>query len=194
MPDDAPNGVAALGWCCATTKVSAEELAAAAIGRAGYRVYLPKYRKILKGVRITADGRRVRSRGYSLALRPLFPNYLFCEIWPEQDLHRLIVCPGVVNLLRRRSGSPQILRAEVIEEIRAAEARGIFDQARPDTDSARPMKRFDLHAGDRVRTAQGDVAELLHLDERNRARLLMKWLGADRLTTIDADELEAAPL
>jgi hypothetical protein len=183
--------IAASGWATLRVRGGAEEVVERNLRSHGWRVYLPQFRKYLRGVRIGPGGRRIRSRTGDIVFRPLFGPYVFCEIWPGQSEHALIVTPGVMQLLRQsiygKPGPLHLLRGEVIEEIRAAVAAGVYDEARP-TD--RPVKRTDLQIGDRVRTSHGIVAELLDLDERNRALLLMSWLGADRRTMVDAAELE----
>jgi Transcription termination factor nusG len=73
------------GWCVVMSKPAAEEIAERSIREAGYRVYLPCYRKILRGSRFGEDGRRIRSRRDEVVLRPLFPLYLFVELCPHQQ-------------------------------------------------------------------------------------------------------------
>ena len=68
-----------LGWCVVVTAVRRETEAEAAIERAGYTTFLPRYRRRLS-VRLGPDGRRIRTRGPgSVVFRPLFPLYLFVE-------------------------------------------------------------------------------------------------------------------
>lgn len=71
-------------WAVISTRPAQEERAEAKLREAGYRVYLPRQSKILRGVRIV-DGRRVRCRGAgSTILVPLISCFLFAELHPGQ--------------------------------------------------------------------------------------------------------------
>jgi hypothetical protein len=184
------------GWCCALTRPAAEEVAEKSIRQAGFRVYLPRYRKILRGVRLDeTTGRRIRTRGAGeVVMRPLFGQYIFIELHPGQSEHGITIAVGVVKLLRHPAvgglfGTPKLIDAEVIEEIRLAEQRGDFDQVRG---AAPRLRRTDLAPGDQVSTAQGVGAELVGLDDAGRAQVMQTWFNAPRLVTVsDARELVA---
>ena len=57
----ARNGV---GWAVVMTKPSTEQVVEVALRRAGWRTYTPRYRKILRGVKIVGGYQRVRTRGH----------------------------------------------------------------------------------------------------------------------------------
>src|SRR4051812_7207921 len=88
---DRSNGVDRLGWAIVVAKAGAEVDAEGALSHAGVAVYLPRYRRVLRGIRITEDGRRVRTRGQgSAVLRPLLPPYLFAELISDNSLRGIL--------------------------------------------------------------------------------------------------------
>ena len=60
-------------WVIVETKQSAEEVAERSLRQAGYRVYLPRYRKLL-----SPHG---RGRQPVTSMRPLFARVLFVQDW-----------------------------------------------------------------------------------------------------------------
>jgi transcription antitermination factor NusG len=178
-------------WGVVITKPLGEEVAARALSNGGWRVYLPRYRKILKGVRLDAEGRRHRTRGQGeIVLRPLFPRYLFVDLtrraWSE-----MVRLPGVLALVGGVVGGewrPYAVGDEVVEAVRGAERSGRWDEA------GEGGRRKDLKAGDRVRIAElGDlVGELDEIGEDDRAWVLLTFLGRQVRPEVSARSLVSA--
>ena len=192
-----PEAEARSGWYVVLSRVQCEDLAAAALERADYTVFLPRFKKMLAGVRI-AHGRRIRTRGLgSVVERTLFPGYLFVLRLPEQRERPILTAVGVTRILRyppdaTGHAAPKLLAGEIVEEIRRRCDAGDFDQVGPGAAGKTPMRR-DIKAGDQVRTVAGAVAELQGLDDSGRAILLMTWFGHERITRVeDARALELA--
>jgi transcription antitermination factor NusG len=178
-------------WVAVMTKPLSEEVAARSLEGRGWRVYLPRYRRVLRGVRLDAEGGRHRTRGAGeIVLRPLFRGYLFAEV--EGGLWRGIVgLPGVLRLVTRREGEhmvPRVVDEGLIEGVREAERSGEFDEVRGDG------VRSDLKIGAQVRVAELDdrVAELVGLDEVGRARVLVEILGRRVVARVGVGSLVAA--
>lgn len=174
------------GWCVVMTKVMAEEVAERAIRETGYRTYLPRYRKIIRGTRIDDHGRRARPRG-EIVMRPLFPGYLFAELHPGQGWNGIKKATGVADVLRYpgEMGEPKLMAAEIIDVIHDAELAGDFDEARP----VKSGKRKDIKPGDTVQINAGPFAglpaQLVALDEHGRAQLLVALFGRENETSIE---------
>lgn len=180
------------GWAVVMTKVAAEHVAERAIREGGYRVYLPMYRRFLRGVRIGRDGRRVRTRrDGELVFRPLFPGYLFVELHPDQQWYAIRSMTAVVDLIRDGS-RPSLLPAAVVEEIRLREDHGAFDHGRA---NRRKKLRVDFKRGDTVRIIEGPFADFLaeveKSDEKGRLELLVSLFGRVTAVRSDAETVEA---
>jgi len=182
------------GWCAVFTNPASEDAVAARLRRDGLRTFLPKYRKILRGIRIVS-GRRVRTKGPGeIVLRPLFSRYLFVELYPEQGWHGIATAPGVARLVMhtRDVGSPPaLIHPEVIEAIREAVDRGDFDQARQTAPMRVDLKRM-LDAGEQPRVkinGHDIIGELLALDDQNRAAVLVELFNRPMVTRVDAGPL-----
>jgi hypothetical protein len=123
-----------LGW--AVARFVAVEPAGEALERAGYQIYVPKYKRRLIGVRIDALGRRVRCRGLgSIVSRPLFPTYVLVS-WPIGGLvERPIAILGgyILRYARDPDGQarPKLISIELVDELRRRVAAGEFDQLGP---------------------------------------------------------------
>jgi len=163
------------GWCVVMSKPAAEEIAERSIREAGYRVYLPCYRKILRGSRFGEDGRRIRSRRDEVVSRPLFPLYLFVELCPHQQWSPICRSTGVTRVLGVDTvGRPALLAPELVHLIRETERCGEFDEAREDTGV-----RTDLSPGDAVRVPEMNnlAATLTRLADHGRAHVVGEVLG-----------------
>lgn len=137
------------GWCVVMTR--AEELTAKSLMSAGWRTYLPRFRRILRGVRIDLrTGRKVRTRGHGeIVMRPIFTGYVFAELHHGQQWFGIMSERGVTGVLRAAGdGPPKLISAAGIELIRKNERAGDYDEprARRGKDVARP----DLGVGDLV--------------------------------------------
>lgn len=179
--DDLPS------WGVVETRPSAEAIAERSLQHLGYRPLVVRYIKLLRGVRIASDGRRIRSRKDEIQPRPFIPGYLFLPIIQGDDATLVDGANGVRRLFRHRDadgylGKPKIIRARIVQQIIEAAA------ARDET----PKKvRDDIKPGDRVRIPGGIEAVLLSLDEKGRATYMAELLGGHVPGTIDdARELE----
>lgn len=176
-----------LGWGLVYTNPSAEDFLKTYLRRTGFRVFLPLYRKLMRGVRITADGRRVRSRGVGdLVMRPVFPRYLFVELEPDQPWQSIKTAPGAHSLIMNTVGHPARLRCDFIEHLRWRVDNRDFDESKiPEShkEIMEALARKELvHA--RVPAFGYAMARLLSLDENGRARFLMQAaLGRDEVIT-----------
>ncbi len=193
-----PDGVA-LPWLVAMTRAQSEDSAELALIRAGYVTYLARFKRQLRGVKIAADGRRVRTRGAgAMVERALWP-YIFIRDAPGQDCYPITLIAGIAKLLRKPPidgvASPALLDDAVVAQIRQHCIGGKFDElaAAPE----RPPRR-DLAPGDLVRVNAGDLAgmigELVMLDQAGRARLLIaELLGRSNVpANVDAFSLVRA--
>lgn len=102
-----------------------EERAEKHFKEAGSRVYLPRYRKELHGYRIDEDGKRIRCRGVSYAMRPLLPGFIFVELHPGQWIQ-----PDITDRWRQWYYNRQraLVSDEGLEQLREVERAGTFDE------------------------------------------------------------------
>lgn len=175
-------------WVAVISRPAAEEVAERSLRQAGYRVYLPRYRKVIRGTRVDVRGRRVRPRG-EIVMRPLFPSYLFADIDCVSQWSSLKRANGIADLIWRGEVAAE-LPGSVIDGIRAAEQSGVFDEERPGCKS----KRKDLPIGAQVRVLDGPFSSFLGilsgLDETGRATALLNIFGRDTPIGIDQHALE----
>lgn len=179
-----------MGWAVIVTKPGAELTAEKAIEDAGYPIYFPRYRKLLRGVKIVR-GRKVRTRGPGeIVERMVFPGYGFLVFDPSADHHGLTTCPGVAGLLRTTPSAPlYLLPDHEVAALRARVESGEFD------DKAIVVPRpVAISKGDIVRV-DSEVSELrdlvLHVDsvdDKGRVFALVDMLGRCGVpVTIDPD-------
>ena len=188
------------GWSALFCNPASENAVAVRLRREGWRVYLPLYRKLLRGV-IIKGGRRVRTKGPGeIVFRPLFTRYLFVEIDLEtQAWTPLSRCHGVDRLVlaSREIGSrPGLIDPDIIELIRSSVDAGDFDDhaARPKV--VREDLRKLLAAGEQpaVRLNGFDlVGRLQSLDDGGRASVLIELLGRPIVTRTEAAPLVLVP-
>ncbi len=169
-----------LAWVVVCTRPMSEELAEKALRQVGYRVYLPRYRKVLHAHGSSRRG--VRS------MRPRFPGYLFAETWigwPNESIR------GVIGLMRV-AGSPAQISDQDIHKLMGKEWRGEFDD---EYDPMTHKRRFDLIPGQAVTLELGGQrleAIIDDLDENGKAIITAMIFGrATRLSNVDQRELEA---
>jgi len=181
------------GWAAIFTNPASEDAVAARLRRGGWRCYLPRYRRLLRGVKIIG-GRRVRVRGPGeIVMRPLFSRYLFAEIDLETQAWSPIAnCVGVNRLVleSREVGSrPALIHPEVIEAIRQAVSDGDFDDVRPTAPLRVDLKR-KLDQGERpavrVNGYGNLIGALVALDDNGRAQVLLNLLGGETIARTEA--------
>lgn len=139
----------------------------------GYEPLVVRYTKLLRGVRIASDGRRVRSRKDELVERPFIPGYLFLPLPSGDDATLVDGANGVRRLFRHRDadgylGKPKLIRGRIVEQIK---------QAALERDETPKPVRDDLQVGMRVRIPGGIEAVLIALDEKGRAEYMADLLG-----------------
>jgi transcription antitermination factor NusG len=182
-----------VGWAAVMTRSQREDDVNETLLRLGYRTYLPHYKRRLAGVRVDpVSHRRIRTRGLgAIVERALFPGYLFVHLRPQLRVRPILVTPGVVRILRHpdEEAEPQLISDGIIDELRERVEAGDFDQV-PRPGLGKPARRIDIKSGDRVRTVQGAVGELIDLDDGGRAQVLQRWFNADRIVQVqDARDL-----
>ncbi len=174
-------------WGVVEVRPNMEPVAERSLLRLGYAPLVVRYTKLLRGTRIAADGRRIRSRQDELCLRPFIPGYLFLPIVQGDDAAEVDGQLGIKRLFRQRDaegylGKPKLIRARIVEQIRLA--------AMEKDETPKPI-RDDLKPGQRVRTPGGIEATLLSLDEAGRAKYVAEMFGGQVVGSIeDASQLE----
>lgn len=185
------------GWMVITARPMAEELAENTLKAAGWRVYLPRGRKVLRGIRIDPQTRkRIRTRGFGeIVMRPIFAGYLFVELHPGQSWAPALAQRGVIGMLASRVGDgmrPKLVTERGIEALRSAERDGEFDEARCRRGKAN--HRPDLEIGARVAveisgiTLDGIIESLS--DKRDQAIVRYMLFGRASRTHIGTKMLE----
>lgn len=166
-------------WVVVLAKPSCEEVAERNLRLAGYRVYLPRYRKLM---RPHGSDRRGQP-----SMRPLFVGYLFVSDWrgwPDVPIN------GVSGLMRSAGRVVEMVDADV-RAIRNHEDAGQFDEAPTPRSSA---KRTDLTIGESVEfDAMGSriLAVLDDLTDGGKAIVSGLMFGRTVRWTVDAHELRA---
>lgn len=173
-------------WAVIIAAPAAEEIAEREVRVAGYRVYLPRYRRFLRAHRSSGRG--------EIVLRPAMFGYLFAELHPSDDQYarRIIDCRGVRDFLRLGNDLATVSEAAV-ETIRADERAGKFDE--PRCRRGKEVSRPDLEIGEKVRIEIGGigfVATLEKLDKSDRAIVRYMIFGRQVRSEVDAMSLEVA--
>lgn len=164
-------------WVICIAKPSSEELAERNLRQSGYRVYLPRYRKLLRPHGFDRRGQPI--------MRPLFTGYLFLSDWrgwPEIPIN------GISGVMRVAGRVVELVDADV-RSIRNHEDEGHFDEAPTPRSSA---KRTDLAVGDSVEfdaMGQRIMAVLDDLTDSGKAIVSGLMFGRTVKWTVDAHEL-----
>ena len=166
----------ARSWVVVVSRSSSEYATADCLRRAGYRVYLPQ-RKV----------RLMSARAGDLALRPLWPGYLFAQDWrgwPERHVEgepRLLKCGGDIVELP----SSDVMR--IIDR----ELTGAFDPV----PAMSKQRRGDIRLGDAVGLTLADVdirGTLEDLSDDGRAVVRAMMLGRETIfRDVPQDDLRA---
>ncbi|WP_371378377.1 transcription/translation regulatory transformer protein RfaH [Thalassotalea aquiviva] len=162
-------------WYVLTSKPREEQRAYDNLQNQGYEVFLPKVSKIKK-----------RNGAKTVALEPLFPNYLFIRLDNQIDNFNAIRSTRGVGNFVRFGVSPAVIDPRLIDQIRL------------DTDSAtQPKSLEELHAfkkGEKVEITDGPFKGLDAIyqtkDGLERSILLINLLGQPNEVAIDNQIVE----
>jgi transcriptional antiterminator RfaH len=146
-------------WYVLHSRPRAESRAVVHLEMQGYRVFCPRYRKVV---------RHARKAGSVLA--PLFSSYLFLNFNVARDQWRAINGTPYVERLIMQGETPQPVQCGIVESLQSRmRADGAFDWTRA------------FKIGQAVRLADGPftdfVGTLAHLDAAGRVRVLLELLG-----------------
>lgn len=166
-------------WVIVITKPSAEEVAERNLRQAGYRVYLPRYRKLM---RPHGSDRRGQP-----SMRPLFAGYLFVHDWhgwPDVPIN------GVIGLMKSAGRNVEMVDVD-IARIREREHSGAFDEAAAPRSRT---KRSDLQIGSIVEFdvfGRRVLAVLDDLTDGGKANVRGMIFNQETTWTVDAADLHA---
>jgi transcriptional antiterminator RfaH len=164
-----------VSWFIVQTQPHAEAKAKRHLVNQGFTIYLPHYRRRIRHAR--RDG---------VALRPLFPGYLFVRLDPE--LHRWRSINGTIGVRRilTDGDGPRCVPDTIVDEI----------IAREDETGAIKLISPIFAPGQAVRLAGGPFADVSGLFEEardeNRVVLLLSLLGREVRVVAPAAEVIAA--
>lgn len=166
-------------WVIITTKAASEDVAERALRQAGYRVYLPRFRKLL---RPHGSDRRGQP-----TMRPLFTGYLFAHDWhgwPDTPI------TGVVGLMRQSGRVVELLDADVMRLWDRERALHFDDVPSPRSHT----RRTDLAIGAAVEfdlLDQRIEAALVDLTDSGKAIVRGLMFARESTWTVDASTLRA---
>jgi len=161
-------------WYVVHTQLFAEARAMAHLERQGYRIFCPRYRKIIH-----------HARRRTSTLQPLFPSYLFVRLDPVRDRWRSVNgTRGVMRLLTQGEHPLPVPRG-VVESLQAhMGGDGALDRVP------------SLEVGQIVRVASGPFSDLVgkleRLDAAGRVRVLLDLLGRSVSVTLHCGDLDPA--
>lgn len=167
-------------WTIVMTKSMHEEIAERSLRQAGYRVYLPRYRKL-----ISPHGRQ---RKPTTAMRPLFSGLLFVQDWrgwPEVPI------TGTTGLMQASPGVAKLSDHD-ITLIMGRERACEFDDVRRPQGSGLII-RDDIEPGDDVEIEAFGARILGVLDElseNGKAIVSAMVFGRSVRMEVDAAALE----
>lgn len=166
----------ATAWYAVHTQPHAEAKALENLLRQGYRAYLPRCRIWVS-----------HARRRQLALRPLFPRYLFAGLDGAVMRWRPILSTVGVSDVVRAGDRPASVPRGIVAAIRDRERDGAFDGLDP---------QHSLRAGELVRVTSGAFADLVgrlvELRDRDRAVVLLELLGRAVRAELALEAVEAA--
>lgn len=118
------------------------------------------------------------------APRALFPRYGFCQF----DIHNpdwgnITSCKGVIDLVRVNH-IPRHVPDQVIAGIRLAEGMGMFDHTR----APKVGTKVEVMEG----PFAGEIGRICNIPSSRRARVLLQWLGGERVVSMPLAGLREA--
>jgi len=162
-------------WYAVQTQPHREQRAALNLARQEFRVFLPLHRKTVR-----------HARRFREACAPFFPRYLFVQLDIGRDRWRSVNGTYGVSQILSDGQKPRPVPAGIVEEMQAA-----ADQL--------GLVRLDsrLLPGQRVRIMAGPlsglVGELVALDENQRVKVLLDFLGKRTLVAVAAERVRLMP-
>ena len=161
-------------WYVVQALARREPIAKMRLEAQGYKIFLPQ---MIKSVRHARKMRQARVA--------VFPGYLFVALNPYKDRWRSINGTiGVARIITANEGPAPVPRG-VVETL--ASYMDNFGICRFDR---------DLKEGQQVRIVSGPFAQLIGqiatLDGKGRARVLLKIMSNEIITTLDQSSLELA--
>lgn len=162
-------------WYVVQSAVSSERKARDELKRAGHETFFPFWRKEIK---------HHRSKKWMMREFPLFMRYGFVHLTGPDQCSELADVDGVDKVLRVQ-GFPVPVDDDVIVRIRRAVDSGAFDETRE--------HGYRLHAGDKVRIAEGQFLGLEGLidavKDSRKAKVLVSIFGRSVPTIIELENL-----
>ncbi len=163
-------------WYVAYTQASKEVVAYQNLIEQGFDAYLPRFKKI-----------RRHARRVDEVLTPLFPRYIFVGMNLDNEQWRSVNgTRGVSHVLCTGENSPTRIPARIINAFKSQEI----------SDGIVPVTSLSVfEEGDKVRVLEGafkdQVAVFEKLDDANRVRLLLNFLGREMNVSLPVYAVEA---
>lgn len=171
MSDSIPRNLGPY-WFAVFSKPRREAEAAEQLERQGFTAFLPRVRL----------QKRLRGQ-WRMVIEPMFPRYLFLRATPGMDdLSPIRSTRGVVGLVRF-GGEPRPAPDELIARLQNL-CKGV-DGALSLSESLTPGSQVQILQG----PFAGHAAELLSVDGRQRARVLLSLLGKTHAVRMPVDWL-----
>jgi transcriptional antiterminator RfaH len=164
---DCGRDAAASQWAVIHTHPNSETWASVSLNRAGYETYLPLYAKL------AGTPRRI-------VHRPLFPNYLFLALSPDQGWVAARYAAGVHKLCMA-GGRPTYVRGGAVEALQATEEER--RSLPPASDTWRPGTPCKLANGSPL----DGINAVVHRVTGDSARVHVLMFGELREVTVKAE-------
>lgn len=165
-----------LSWYIIQTKPAQEEWVRRRWEEAGYEIFLPKIKKLVRG------GGRVTER-----IRSLFPSYLFARLdFEDAETYKNVKYTRGVRRILGNGGSPIPVAEKVIDVIRErVDDHGILVLE----------ERLTFKKGDSIQVKSGPLADLIGVLEQpvsasGRVRVLLQAYHRTIPTTISLSDIE----
>lgn len=161
-------------WIVVCTSSAAQPRVCVALQNCGHEVFMP----------MTSHWRIYRENGNKCKrFDPLFPNYIFVLIDPAR-IGEIVDIEGMQGVLRSVEGKPVAIANGLIDAMRRAVRARVFDLTHD----------YGLAAGTEVRIIDGPfagiVARIKSASPKNRARVLMEFLGRLIEAEVPVDKLQ----
>lgn len=171
---DLPDTASLQMWAVVNTQPHREHAACEHLTRQAFEVYFPKVRR-----RVT------HARRTQLAVRPLFPGYVFVNVRANANHWRPIRSTIGVRRVVSFGEHLALLDPGLISGLRSREVDGVI--ARPAV--IRPLTPYVVGQDVRMNGGplDGMIATILSLDEKDRLTVLMNMLQRSVTTSVASD-------